>query len=241
MKDKGNDRWAALSMKDRAALIRMFIQQGITKLSDIRTSYNALSEGGSLDSYEPFLEGGAWAPQSSNHEVTIPYKQPATSGPIDRDEIARRQRYAESSFNDKAVNNKSGAAGAYQIMPISQKQFEERNNRVGDIFDYRYNKEIRDYLMNWYSERPYLQAPTDSVAMGKQLAAFNAGQENVRRRLNKAKKDGVDIEDSFDWLEYMKPETRDYVNFILRNKDVSKGKNNNAYRRKVESLKNVAK
>ena len=342
-----NDRWAALSMKDRAALIKMFLGSGVTSLSEMRQIYNedidhALSsdkefvqrlrdypntpviqnedgsvsthlmnsaeidgrgvvwpsiqmqdgqlvdhrneEWGGLDNaiiqndtiqmhpvsaqfyaenYKKFyphmratggdlgnpppspssfdyfiLEGGLWNPPIDRSEqVPIPLRPYATAGPIDREEIARRQRYAESTFDDKAVNKKSGAAGAYQIMPSSKKQFEERKHRSGDLLDYKYNREVRDYLMDWYSERPYLKAPTDSVALGKQLAAFNYGPGNVRKKLNKAKAAGIDIEDSWDWLSYMPQETQDYVNFILRNKDINGHKNNEAYRKALQKIK----
>ena len=39
MPEKG-DRWAALSMRDRAALIKMFLGSGVSRLSDMRSIYN---------------------------------------------------------------------------------------------------------------------------------------------------------------------------------------------------------
>lgn len=253
MPEKG-DRWAALSMRDRAALIKMFLSSGVSRLSDMRSIYNedidhALSsdknpnikaEGGSLgDPPEDylFLEGALWNPPiDRGQQVKVPYKPYATAGSIDKDEIRRRQRYVESTFNDRAYNKHSGAAGAYQIVPITQQQFEQRKKRTGDIYDYNYNREIRDYMMDWLSERPYLQAPTDSVAMGKQLAAYNYGPGNVKKKLEKAKAAGVDIEDGWDWLSYMPEETRNYVNFILRNKDI-RGKTNADYKKRVKNVK----
>lgn len=253
MPEKGN-RWAALSMRDRAALIKMFLGSGVSRLSDMRSIYNEdidhapssdknfniKAEGGSLgdppEDY-PFLEGALWNPPSyRGKNVPIPMKPYETAGPIDEVEIARRQRYVESTFNDRAINKRTGAAGAYQIMPVTQKQFKKRKKRKGDILDYKYNKEVRDYMMDWLSERPYLQAPTDSVAMGKQLAAYNYGSGNVKKKLEKAKSEGVDINDSWDWLSYMPEETRNYVNFILRNKDI-RGKTNEDYKKRVKNVK----
>ena len=253
MPEKG-DRWAALSMRDRAALIKMFLGSGVSRLSDMRSIYNedidhALSsdknfnikaEGGSLSDPPQdylFFEGALWNPPIDRvRDVPIPMKPYETAGPIDEVEIARRQRYVESTFKDRDVNKKTGAAGAYQIMPVTQKQFEERKKRKGNILDYKYNKEVRDYMMDWLSERPYLQAPTDSVAMGKQLAAYNYGPGNVKKKLEKAKAEGVDIDDSWDWLSYMPEETRNYVNFILRNKDI-RGKTNEDYQKRVKKVK----
>ena len=253
MPEKG-DRWAALSMRDRAALIKMFLGSGVSRLSDMRSIYNedidhALSsdknfnikaEGGSLGDPPQdylFLEGALWNPPiDRRRNIPIPMKPYETAGPIDKVEIARRQRYVESTFRDRDVNKKTGAAGAYQIMPVTQKQFEERKKRKGNILDYKYNKEVRDYMMDWLSERPYLQAPTDSVAMGKQLAAYNYGPNNVKKKLEKAKAEGVDIDDSWDWLSYMPEETRNDVNFILRNKDI-RGKTNEDYQKRVKKVK----
>ena len=340
MPEKGN-RWAALSMRDRAALIKMFLGSGVSRLSDMRSIYNedidhALSsdknfvqrlndypntpaienedgtvsthlmnsaeidsrgvvwpsiqeregklidhrdkewagldeaiaqndtlqmhpvtaryyaenykkfypnikaEGGNLGDPPKdylFFEGALWNPPIDRvRDVPIPMKSYKTAGPIDKEELARRQRYVESTFNDRDINKRTGAAGAYQIMPVTQKQFEERKKRKGDILDYKYNKEVRDYMMDWLSERPYLQAPTDSVAMGKQLAAYNYGPNNVKKKLKKAKAAGVDINDSWDWLSYMPEETRNYVNFILRNKDI-RDKTNADYKKRVKNVK----
>lgn len=43
-----NDRWSALSMKDRAALIDIYVKSGITDLGEIRNDYNSFGEGGDV-------------------------------------------------------------------------------------------------------------------------------------------------------------------------------------------------
>ena len=48
---------------------------------------------------------------------THPYP---TSGPVDLDELKRRQAWAESNNNPKAVSG-AGAVGTYQIMPSVKK------------------------------------------------------------------------------------------------------------------------
>ena len=45
---KTKDRWSALSMKDRAALIDIYVKSGITDLGEIRKDYNSFSDGGPI-------------------------------------------------------------------------------------------------------------------------------------------------------------------------------------------------
>lgn len=43
---KRNDRWSQLSMKQRADLIKLYTDSGITSLSKIREDYNSFGDGG---------------------------------------------------------------------------------------------------------------------------------------------------------------------------------------------------
>lgn len=43
---KRNDRWSALSMLERADLIKLYVNNGITSLDDIKKDYNSFSDGG---------------------------------------------------------------------------------------------------------------------------------------------------------------------------------------------------
>lgn len=45
-----NDRWSALSMKDRAALIDIYVKSGIIDLGEIRNDYNSFGDGGDTES-----------------------------------------------------------------------------------------------------------------------------------------------------------------------------------------------
>lgn len=56
---KTNDRWSALSMRDRAELINIYVKSGITDLGEIRKDYNSFDDGGELNIpvvTEPILE-----------------------------------------------------------------------------------------------------------------------------------------------------------------------------------------
>lgn len=47
-----NDRWSALSMSERADLIKLYVNSGITSLNDIKKDYNSFGPGGSIETDE---------------------------------------------------------------------------------------------------------------------------------------------------------------------------------------------
>lgn len=49
---KNKDRWSALSIKDRAALIDIYVKSGITDLGEIRKDYNSFATGGPIKTDE---------------------------------------------------------------------------------------------------------------------------------------------------------------------------------------------
>lgn len=146
---------------------------------------------------------------------------------VDLDRIRLRQRYAESTFNDRAVS-KAGAKGAFQIMPKTYEQYAKKIGE-GDLFDPEYNGRMRDAIWEDYynSKTASNGTPTDAVRVAKALAMYNAGWGRVGDWLDKQKKAGVDIYGSLDWVDKMPwKETRDYVNFILNEKDTGSGRTN---------------
>ena len=46
---KNKDRWSALSMKERADLIKLYVSNGITSLSNIKKDYNSFAPGGPIE------------------------------------------------------------------------------------------------------------------------------------------------------------------------------------------------
>lgn len=66
-----------------------------------------------------------------------------TSGPVDLDELKRRQAWAESSNNPKAVS-RAGAVGTYQIIPSAKKEYVKRTGHKGRLTDPAYNEQVRD-------------------------------------------------------------------------------------------------
>lgn len=140
-----------------------------------------------------------------------------------REERMWRQRYAESAF-DNAAKSPAGAVGAFQIMPITYKDYLERGKgKPGDLTNPVYNRKVRDFVLGiiprdlgslWSKESP------EDINLAKRYAAYNWGAGSLRSYLRKKQKEGVDIHNSLDWMAGLPKETRDYVNFIVFNQDV---------------------
>ena len=223
--------WTDLSMKDKSELMSLFLKQGISSLSDMRRIYDGEQDINdyqvSLDNYSKYKNSPAFTTEDLNIK-------PA---PINYDELALRQRYAESTFNSEAVSPK-GAKGAYGIMPHIHKWYVEETGDTGDLTDLAYNTRIRDWLMerNLRSDI-HSSADTDSVRVGKLLVQHNYGSGNTRRRLKELEEQGIDTHTSFEWLDYFPKEPREYTNFVLRNKDINQHKNTEAFNKALKILK----
>lgn len=162
--------------------------------------------------------------------------------PINFGEIAVKQAYKESSFNANAKSNKN-AVGLFQIRPITVKEFNRltgKNYTIEDMNDIEKNYEVRNTIMNWLSERPFINKPgiSDSLRVGRTLAAYNMGAENFRQTLNQAAAEGNDISD-WKFLDYVGGEPRDYVNFILRNQDINQYYNDEEYQKAIVKFKDL--
>ena len=66
---------------------------------------------------------------------------------VDQEALRLRQRYAESTFNDKA-ESPAGAKGAFQIMPKTYKEYAQKMGEEGDLLDPDYNGRLRDFIWN---------------------------------------------------------------------------------------------
>ena len=223
--------WTDLSMKDKSELMSLFLKQGISSLSDMRRIYDGEQDINdyqvSLDNYSKYKDSPAFTTEDLNI-------RPA---PINYDELALRQRYAESTFNNEAVSPK-GAIGAYGIMPHIHKWYVEETGDTGDLTDLAYNTRIRDWLIerNLRSDI-HSTMDTDSVRVGKSLVQYNYGAGNTRRKLKELEAQGIDTHNSFEWLDAFPKESRDYVNFILRNKDINEHKSEKNYQKAKRNLK----
>lgn len=223
--------WTDLSMKDKSDLMSLFLKQGISSLSNMKRIYDGTQD--MNNNYQVSLN--EYSKQNNNRFTSEDLNiKPAD---INYKELALRQRYAESSFNNNAVSNK-GATGAYGIMPHIHKWYVKETGDTGDLTDLAYNTRIRNWLMkrNLRSDI-HSSADTDSVRVGKQLAQYNYGSGNTRTLLKQLEDKGIDIHSSFEWLDIFPKETREYINFVLRNKNINQHKNTEAFNRALKNLK----
>lgn len=247
--------WKDLSVAQRSQLMDIYRRNGVASLSEMRRLYDTQSLQSPLVEATSFATGGPRRIYPEYEEDSpefigprIPeslYAGPPTppgygEAPIDWDEVRSKQRYMESTYNDRAYNRGSQAKGAFQITPVVLQEYTARTGRTGDLYDPDFNGDVRD----WYMEKrlPEFKAmkrghPSDSIRAGIALASFNAGPGKVNEAISKAQAAGIDTDRTFGWLDYLKPETQDYVNFGLRNKDIpGTSKTQEKYQRVLDSL-----
>jgi membrane-bound lytic murein transglycosylase D len=124
------------------------------------------------------------------------------------DEIERRQMptelallpFIESAFNPQAMSS-ARASGIWQFMPATGKDFELKQNLFRD--------DRRDVLASTRAALDYLQRLYKQFGdWHLALAAYNWGEGNVQRAINRNAKQGLPT----DYLSLnMPPETRNYV------------------------------
>ena len=188
-------------------------------------------EGGHLFSFGDWLQNVF----NSNDATTTVNTGPA---PLDLGELAARQAYAESRFDSNAISP-AKAVGLFQVTPNTLAYYNSKtgnNFTTQDLYDDAINQQVRDWYMDDLMNRSWntKNNPSDSVQYAKSLGAYNWGPTNLVNTLNKAKADGVDIYNSWDWLAYLPTETRDYINFVLRNQDNSAHRNNTMYNKAAD-------
>lgn len=235
-------RWDDLNMGDKSRMIKLAVDSGITDLRTIRDVYNSYAEGGPKRTYEYYEDDPAFVGPAIPKDMYAGPPVPSGYGeaPVDLDVVKSKQRYMESTYNDRAYNRGSQAKGAFQITPVVLQEYTARTGNTGDLYDPVFNEEVRDWYMN--VRLPEFQAlkrghPSDSVRTGIGLASFNAGPGTVNKALTKAQAAGIDTDRTFDWLEYLPKETQDYVNFGLRGKDIpGTSKTQENYQRVLDSL-----
>ena len=171
--------------------------------------------------------------------IVLPAAQVKKEKPNSEIEYEAKQAYAESTFNPSA-KSKKGAQGLFQFMPDTIKEYQEKTGDYGDPYDPEYNQRMRRWYMDTLLGRSYFNKPqqSDSVHHAKALAAYNWGEGNLLNYLNEQKALGVDIYNSWDWVNGLPEEPRNYVNFVLRDLDIKNtGKTKKQYNQAVQKIK----
>jgi len=142
-------------------------------------------------------------------------------------ELLQRQAYKESTFNPAAVSP-AGYKGLTQIGDSILKDYsKKKGGKKLDPFNPEDAVELQKFAMDDLYNASFINKPNqpDSVRIAKTLAAYNWGRGNLSNYLNEQKSKGIDIYDSYDWLNNLPKETSDYVNKILLQEDPSFNKN----------------
>jgi len=137
-----------------------------------------------------------------------------------------RQLFMESGgeSDPNIAVSPAGAQGAWQIMPNTQKDLEDRNliPKGLDPFDSNDNRIMRDAKINSIIDLSFISNPPQKIPEVNRLAriysSYNWGEGNTRKALEKAKSEGIDIYgDPRLWFDYLPNETSKYANYILFN------------------------
>jgi len=138
------------------------------------------------------------------------------------EELLRRQRFQESSFDHDAVSPK-GATGVAQIMPdtldyAKMKGWVPKSTTMEDVKKFDLAKKIQVNYMNNLIDRDWNKG-SEKVKRAKALIAYNWGPKNTFNKLTELKKAGVDIySDDLSWLSHFNEESRGYVGRVLQGK-----------------------
>lgn len=154
--------------------------------------------------------------------------------PIDSTDYKNRQEFLESGFNPKAYNKYSKASGRFQITPIAHKEYINHTGNTGDLFDPAYNEQVRDWFMDEYLPNTKIAKDRDIPLVDAAVRAgeFNVGPNAMKSELKRLEKLGFDTHTSLNWVDHISmPETRNYIKFMVLNKDVNQSKNNTEYQK----------
>lgn len=132
-------------------------------------------------------------------------------------ELLLRQSFKESSFNQYAVSKK----GCKGLTQIGSKILKDYYKKVGyeeiDLFNPEHAMKIQKFAMNELYNSSFINKPNqlEGVRIAKTLAAYNWGRGNLSKYLVNLKNSGVDIYNSYDWIDNLPKETKDYIDKIL--------------------------
>jgi len=131
-----------------------------------------------------------------------------------------RQAYLESGFDSLAYNKGSGATGIYQITQGVIDDYNKANKtniKLADMIHPTPAKKVYDWEMNELYNASWQQNPnmTEDVRRARAYYAYNAGRGKARTSLNDLAAKKVNIHTNLDFVNYINPESRDYVNFMM--------------------------
>ena len=126
--------WKDLSMKDKAAFIKLGIQKGIYNLNIIRNSYNKYAEGREIEELTPF---GKYISKRIYDTPTEKYTLERNANFYKDDYLYRLNKHHKDKFTQTDINNAFNNIGILE----GEKFFEDKPN-TGGYFNYDYKNVI---------------------------------------------------------------------------------------------------
>lgn len=156
--------------------------------------------------YKPGMIAGHW--EGETYRTT----------PFSLDEMEARQQYAETRFKKGRVSS-AGARGAYQFMPATWAGLNKKYGTNLNIENYNDNKQMRDLYMDDLMHNDLIRFADEPSRIALAYAAYNMGIGNLKKFIEKEQAKGIDVYTTWDWIDDLNPETKKYVNFIVRGID----------------------
>ena len=154
--NKINSRWSALSMKDRADLIKLYVESGVTDINEIRKDYNGFATGGPIEELEPSVvedytkavEEGEQAIQFvKDYYKSDAYKQRAKAAGLPTKNPLRNRKY---KFREDLTTNESYTRLRTNIgLQPSDNALYEYYDDIGNVAAHEYA-----HWNKFYNKRP---------------------------------------------------------------------------------------
>jgi len=166
--------------------------------------------------YKPGMMAGHW---EGDNFIPVPFSL---------EEMEARQQYAETRFKRGKVSP-AGARGAYQFVPRTWHAMQTKYGLKGNIENYNDNKEARDLHFDELYHNDLIRFANEPSRIALTYAAYNMGIGNLKSFIEKEQSKGVDVYNTWDWINDLNPETKNYVNFIVRGVDGKGDLTNSAF------------
>lgn len=172
--------------------------------------------------YKPGMIAGYW--KGDDYYLT----------PDSEDLMTKRQQYAETRFKPNQVSN-IGTIGDFQIVVPTWNDITKRYGLNFDINNSEHNKKVRDIYMQELSKYPSISKAKGLIKTALTYAAYNMGPGNLNKFLQKEIENGKDVYESWDWIDDLNPQTKNYVNFIVRGIDGPADLTNAAFKKALQN------
>lgn len=146
------------------------------------------------------------------------------------DEMEARQHWAETRFKNNQTSG-AGAKGAFQIMQATWDEIVNKNHLKVDINNYDDNKLVRDIYMKDLQKFSVISKADGLIKKALTYAAYNMGPGNLRKFVDREAAKGIDVYKNLDWVDDLNPQTRNYVNFIVKGIDGPADLTNEAFKK----------